>query len=92
MILVLDHAEDEERGVRGVIRVGGGHQIETGEGVDRVHQVIAGERRLAVEIGDGGGGNRVLGERGEGQAQSGRQNQGNKLLHGVSSFQSGVDG
>ncbi len=33
-----------------------------------------------------------ISERGEGQAQSGRQKQGNKLLHGVSSFQSGVDG
>ena len=52
MILVLDHAEDEERGVRGVVRVGGGHQIEAGEGVDRFPKVVAGERRLALEIGD----------------------------------------
>lgn len=59
LVLVLDHGEDEVGGVRGAVRVGRAHQVEAGEGVDGVHQVVAGQRGIAIEVGDGSGSNGV---------------------------------
>ena len=56
------------------------HEIETGEGVDGVHQVVAGQRGIAIEIGDGSGRDGVLGETESGQTESRREHQRDKAF------------
>ena len=79
-ILKLDHREDEVGGVGRAVRIGGRDEIETGEGVDGVHQVVAGQRGIAIEIGDGSGRDGVLGETESGQAESRREHQRDKAF------------
>ena len=86
LVLVLHAAIDEEANQGRAILIHGTDDVEAGEGVQGIHQVVAGQAVSAVEIGHRGRGNGVggLSHGGDhGQHHDGGQQQGKELAHGV---------